>query len=81
MRWQNEFLFSYGIYEYYYFIFAFDKPGDYEVDMRIYDHIDRNLVVPEGHSYPGRSKFSFMIKIPEQGKPQPAHKVLFLPLK
>ena len=60
---------------------AFDKPGDYEVDMRIYDYIDRDLVVPKGHSYPGRSKFSFMIKIPEQGKPQLAHRVLFLPLK
>lgn len=60
---------------------AFDKPGDYEVDMRIYDYINRDLVVPKGHSYPGGSKFSFMIKIPEQGKPQPAHKVLFLPMK
>ena len=59
----------------------FSEPGCYEVDIRIYDFINRDLVVPNGYSYAPSAKFNFFIKTPDNDKPQPAHKVLLLPLR
>lgn len=59
----------------------FSQPGLYKIDMRIYDFIDKNLIVRNGYRYAPLAKFNFMIKTPEENIPQPAHKVLLLPLQ
>ena len=59
----------------------FSEPGCYEVDIRIYDFINRDLVVPNGYSYTPHATFNFLIKTPDNDGPQPAHKVLLLPLR
>ena len=59
----------------------FDTPGLYPVDIRIYDCIDKNLVVPSSYRYTPEAKFKFSIKTPDSEIAIPAHKVLFLQLK
>lgn len=59
----------------------FSQPGLYEIDIRIYDSINKDLVVPKTCAYTPSAKFNFMIKTPEDDMPQPAHKVLLLPLR
>lgn len=59
----------------------FSEPGKYEIDMRIYTNVDRELVISERTFCSRNARFKFLIKTPDSDVPLPAHKVLLLPLE
>lgn len=59
----------------------FSEPGKYEIDMRIYTSVDRELSISERYDCYPFAKFKFLIKTPNSDVPLPAHKVLLLPLE
>ena len=58
---------------------SFREPGTYEIDIRLYTPVTKNLVTEEGSSR--NESFNILIKAPDNDTQQPAHKVLLLPLK